>query len=68
MQRSKLRNIFLKDRTEENRKNYAKQWNLCVTLMRKSKKEFYGNFNEKKICDNKKLSLHYRIKLFLMKK
>ena len=54
MQRSKLRNIFLKDRTEENINNYAKQWNLSVTLMRKSKKELYGNFNEKKICDNKK--------------
>ena len=51
MQRSKLRNIFLKNRTE-NRNNYAKQRNLCVTLLRKSK--FYGNLNEKKLCDNKK--------------
>ena len=54
MQRSKLRNIFLKNRTEENRNNYAKQRNLCVTLLRKSKREFYGNLNEKKLCDNKK--------------
>ena len=54
MQRSKLRNIFLKNRTEENRNNYAKQMNLCVTLLRKSKREFYGNLNEKKLCDNKK--------------
>ena len=54
MQRSKLRNIFLKNRTEENRNNYAKQTNLCVTLLRKSKREFYGNLNEKKLCDNKK--------------
>ena len=38
MQRSKLRNIFLKNRTEENRNNYAKQRNLCVTLLRKSKR------------------------------
>ena len=30
MQRSKLRNIYLKNRTEENRNNYAKQRNLCV--------------------------------------
>ena len=54
LQRSKLRNIFLKNRTEENRNNYAKQRNLCVTLLRKSKREFYGNLNEKKLCDNKK--------------
>ena len=54
MQRSKLRNIFLKNRTEENRNNYAKQRNLYVTILRKSKREFYGNINEKKLCDNKK--------------
>ena len=54
IQRSKLRNIFLKNRTEENRNNYAKQRNLCVILPRKSKREFYGNLNEKKLRDNKK--------------
>ena len=54
MQRSNLRNIFLKSRTEKNRNGYTKQRNLCVTLLRKSKREFYGNLNEKKICDNKK--------------
>ena len=53
-QRSKLRNIFLKNGTEENRNNYPKQRNLCVILLRKSKREFYGNLNEKKLCDNKK--------------
>ena len=73
IQKSKLRNIFLKNRTEENRNNYAKQRNLCVTLLRKSKRQFYGNLNEKKLCDNTKfwgiiLSLYYLIKLLLMKK
>ena len=53
MQRSKLRNIFLKNRTKENRNNYARQRNLCVTLLRKSKRELYGNLNEKKLCDKK---------------
>ena len=38
MQRSKLRNLFLKKRTEENRNNYVKQRNLCVTLLQKSKR------------------------------
>ena len=50
--KSKFRNIFLKSRTEENRRNYSKQRNLCVALLRKSKREYFGN--EKKICDNKK--------------
>ena len=30
------------------------QRNLCVTLLRKSKREFYDNLNEKKLCDNKR--------------
>ena len=32
-------------RTQENRNNYAKQRNLCVTLLKKSKREFHGNLN-----------------------
>ena len=54
MQRSKLRNLFLKKRTEENRNNYEKQRNLCVTLLRKSKREFFGSLKETNLCDNKK--------------
>ena len=54
MQRSKLRKLFLKKRTEENRNNYVKQRNLCVTLLRKSKREFFGSLNETDLCDNKK--------------
>ena len=54
MQRSKLRNPLLKNKTEENRNNYAKQRNLTVALLRKSKREFYGYLNKRKICDNKK--------------
>ena len=54
MQRTKPRNIFLKNRTEENRNNYAKQRNLCVTLLSKNKIEFHVNFNGKKLCDTKK--------------
>ena len=53
MQRSNLRNIFLKNRTEGNRNNNAKQRNLCVAFLRKIKREFYGNLNEKKLCDKK---------------
>ena len=35
MQRSKLRNLFLKKTTEENRNNYVKQRNLCYTFAKK---------------------------------
>ena len=41
MQRSKLRNLFLKKRTKENRNNYVRQRNLCVTLLQKIKREFF---------------------------
>ena len=47
-------NVFLKNKTEENRSNYSKQRNLSVTLLRKSKREYFGNLNEKSLCDNKK--------------
>ena len=35
MLRTKLTNIFLKNRTEENKGRYIKQWNLCVTFCEK---------------------------------
>ena len=54
MLRTKLWNIFLKNRTEENKNRYTKQRNLCVTLLRKSKREYFNNLNEKNFCDNKK--------------
>ena len=38
MLRTRLRNIFLKTKTEDNEVRCAKQINLCVTLLRKSKR------------------------------
>ena len=55
MLRTKLRNIFLKYKTEESRIKYNQQRNLCVTLLRKSKRNYYNSLNEKIICDNKKI-------------
>ena len=54
MLRTKPRNIFLKNTTEENKNRYTKRRNLCVTLLRKSKREHFDNLNEKNVCDNKK--------------
>ena len=70
--RSKLRNLFPKNRTEKNRNNYVKQRHLCVTLLRKSKRGFLGSLSETDLCDNKKFwglaKLYYQMKLFLMRK
>ena len=44
MTRTRLRNRFLKNRTEEN---------YCVSLLRKVKNEYYSNLNEKDVTDNK---------------
>ena len=51
--RTKLRNIFRQNRNEENRIRYAKQRNFCVSLLKKTKKRYYQNLNEKFVVDNK---------------
>ena len=47
------RKKFLKNRSNENKTNYVKQRNHCVSLLRKTKREYYSNLDKKKICDNK---------------
>ena len=54
MTRSSLRNKYLKDKTEENRLLYTQQRNKCVSLLRKTKINYYGNLNVKDITDGKK--------------
>ena len=57
MHRSKLRKTFLRNRLNENRKKYSKQWNCCISLLRGIKKiatTILRNNNEKNITDNKK--------------
>ena len=55
MTRSRLRNRFLKNRSEENRKLFCKQRNKCVSLLQTSKKDYFENLSEKNIIDNKRL-------------
>ena len=52
MKRSRLRNEYLKN-NEENRKLHVKQINYCVFLLRKTKKAYYENLDERKVSDNK---------------
>ena len=49
-----LRNQFLKTRTSEAKLKYNKQRNLCVSLLRKTKKNYYENLNLNDISHNKK--------------
>ena len=53
MARTKLRNNFSQNKSEENRKLYVKQRNFCVSLLRKVKKRYYETLNEKSVIDNK---------------
>ena len=54
MHRSKLRNNFLRHRSNENKKKYSKQRDYWVSLLRRIIKNYYSNLNEKNITDNKK--------------
>ena len=53
MKRSRLRNKFLKDRTENNQKNFKLQRNFCKKLLRATKKSYYSNRDIKNVTDNK---------------
>ena len=53
MTRTRPRNKFLKDISEENKKKYLKQRSYCVSLLRKFKSDYFRNLNEKNINDNK---------------
>ena len=45
MKRSRVRNKFLSDRTKMSRKEYKKQWNFWVNLLKITKKEHFANLD-----------------------
>ena len=53
MKRSRLRNKFLNTKSDNDRKAYNKQRNLCVSLIRREKKNFFNNINTRDITNNK---------------
>ena len=53
MRRLRLRNKYLKNKTEENLVLYSQQRNKCVPLLRKTKTYYYGILNDQDIRDNK---------------
>ena len=54
MKRSKLRNTFLKEKSDSARKAYTSQRNICVNLLRKTEKNYFANLNVNSITDNRK--------------
>ena len=54
MLRSRLKNNFNKQRSDENWDNYKKQRNFCVKLLRQTKEKYFSDINVKSISDNKK--------------
>ena len=54
MQRSKLKNRYNKNPTEDNKNLYKKQRNFCVSLLRKEKKKYYNNLDMNIFNDNNK--------------
>ena len=53
MKRSRLRNKFLNTKSDIDRRAYNKQHNICVTLIRQEKKNFYSKLKTRNISDNK---------------
>ena len=52
MNRTRLRNNFLRTRSAEDRFAYNQQRNFCLSLNRKAKKKYYNNLDHKKVTDN----------------
>ena len=52
---SKLKNKFNKKRNHINWWNYKRQRNRCLSILRKTKKEYFNSFNIKQVSDNKPL-------------
>ena len=53
MLRSKLKNIFNKNKTHFNWQKYKHQRNFCLNLLRKTKKQYFAKLNVKDVADNK---------------
>ena len=52
MDRSRLKNKFLKTRSNEDKKVYNTQRNYCLVLVRKAKKDYYNNLDHENVTDN----------------
>ena len=53
MDRTRLRNKLLKNRSAENKLAYNRQRTYCVSLTRKSRRDYYNNLHNRNVTDNK---------------
>ena len=53
MNRSRLKNKYLRNSSEEDKLAYNKQRNICTSLLRKEKKSYFENLDTSHITDNK---------------
>ena len=53
MNRTRLRNRFLRTICISDKEAYNKQRNYCVSLIRKTKQQYYNNLDHRKVSDNK---------------
>ena len=71
MIRIKLRNRFLKYRSDEIRRLFQKQRNKCGQHLQKANKEYFSSLNVNKVVDNKSFAKqlnHFSATRFLQKK
>ena len=54
MKRSKLPNEYLRERANEAKSLYNKQRNFCVSILRKNKRDYFGNLSNKIVTDNRR--------------
>ena len=54
MKQTRLKNKFMKYRSERQKRAYSAQRNLCVSLAIKTKKEYFDNLDLRNVADNKK--------------
>ena len=50
---SRLKNKYVKNMSEENKRHNMRQKNCCVKLLTKEKRNFFANLDAKNIADNK---------------
>ena len=53
MNRSRLKNKFVREPNKENKAAYNKQRNYCVNLLKREKRKYFNNLNIKNITCNK---------------
>ena len=53
MKGTRLKNKFIKYSCEKNKRAYNAQRNLCVSLVRKAKKEYFDNLDFRNVTDKK---------------